>query len=311
MGGLERMKQRHDITMNLESKYCVQRLEEGDVVERKYANEIRGLIGNYEIIWGTFIGCRVLNKKATPLAIKTKKSLGDVQKQLLDNQRSIFSSSHYTLVHSLLHLESLSKNYVKEFIAADEVDYLELDCVLTSFFAHVGRSYDMINKMGYCLDEIERLLLGKGKIKKGSGETVCQDSNANKRHSLSETLSDFWNRRITLIHGPRAVLRVKDGLLWIPTIESEIPHNYSWDQSQSEKTEWVGVDEVFKEMTSDFLTKCNEIESKVMSRILNWRKQDLFELEPFESSSSPTKITSDRYELPLSGSCGPLDRGKG
>ena len=211
-------------------------LEDGDSIERNYAEWIRQTIPLYETIWARYIG-HDGNGQSLPIPGLPK---------TLQRDREKFSQAYYSAMVALIHLRDIRDDYQTSLGRVNSVsDYLRLQRDITSFMCHVGRVRDLVKKMDSALhlgDEVRR------------------------------RFSDFYQKRNNILHGLFPAQRIdSEGLVSIVTPGGVSASDADWldesSWSEAEHKRFVYAADFVRETFERLLKEFNAVSSRFLSEL--------------------------------------------
>jgi len=244
--------------------------EHGDALEKIASDFIRSHFSNYELVWKSYIGNKGNNKKA------------DIPNYEDEKRRQNFSEYSYTVLESafIMHKIVKSKILSNSITAIDE--YIEFNKSFISFFAHLGRINDNINRAANELDK----------------SYVAE---------LKNKLDFLYKARHIVIHGKVIPITQDElGLVQIPQFHTDSSNFFGWTK---EKT-WNDAIIITKKYAEDVVAKYfNELieilnsayghfYDEIMKELKNLKTKIKFEYDP--NRQEPINVYN--IQLPISSS---------
>ena len=214
----------------------LQTLEDGDWVERNYAECIRQSIPLYETIWSRYIGH---DGKGGSLPIP---GLSDLQQR----DREEFSQAHYGMMVALIHLWEICDDFHSSLGCVKTVsNYLRLQRDITSFMCQVGRVRDLMKKM---------------------------DSALHLGGEVWPKFSDFYQQRNNVLHGSFPAQCVdEDGIVSIATPGGKCASEAYWLHeslfSESQQKRFVCAADFLRETLQQLVKVVNAASSRFLTEL--------------------------------------------
>jgi hypothetical protein len=211
-------------------------LEDGDWIERNYAERIRKTIPLYEIIWSRYIG-NDGNGHPLPMPGLSKER---------EKEREKFYQAHYSAMVAVIHLQDIADEYQNSLGRVTSVfDYVHLLRDIASFMCFVGRVRDMMKKMD-------------GALKLG-GE-------------VGNKFTDLYRKRSNYLHGPIPAQQFDpDGLVSM-AVPGGVSHSEAdwldeslWSDSEHKRFEEVA--DFMRDTLGELLREVHAASSRILDAL--------------------------------------------
>lgn len=216
-------------------------INNGDSLERAYANYIIENFSTYELVWQNYIGNVGSNKIAPIIGYDFERN----------KKRIKFSQHSYTVLQSVILLKRLVEKYENTNKSIKKIgDLLDLQDLLILFFGHVGRIFDNLNQCELCLI-------------------------TNHSKDCTSSLRIIYHKRHLIIHGKALpFIFEENGVILIPILGVDSLDRGGWNHKDNF---WEDI-ETFKSETveitirgiyTELLQKLNQIFGVFNKDILN------------------------------------------
>jgi hypothetical protein len=266
-------------------------LEEGDSLEKECCQKIRQLLPAYEKIWSVFIGNNGQNQM-----VELKNFPEELYKY-----RKEFSEYHYTIIESILCIDSIHSEVQNMKLVRSIEDLLKIQNSILAFQAHIGRTIDNMRLLVY------NILRINGKCKEDLDRTSIEHDTKIIKHYLSK-LEEFYYQRHIWIHGKKVPMTLDKKMdIIIPILRKSKNSREGWDKTlhweDMNSNEQVPLDEYISEIKTNFTNHIEDILQSIHNEICNYLKENKIVCAHIEVKSEKLVEPINVYNIDPSAVC--------